>query len=101
MHTKDGFDKEIFMLSDKTLNVLTAIVNNEIREKAYIRSVQTGVVENGILQQMDLEIADLHKICYELINYKSNQQKRDSELHHFTSVCTSNVQYKAMSLVTL
>ena len=65
------------MLSDKTLNVLTAIVNNEIREKAYIRSVQTGVVENGILQQMDLEIAELHKICYELINYKSNLQQRD------------------------
>ncbi|MFY8351497.1 hypothetical protein AAEU29_13235 [Pseudoalteromonas sp. SSM20] len=65
------------MLSDKTLNVLTHIVNNEIREKAYIRSIQTGVVQNGILQQMDLEIADLHKICYELINYKSNLQKRD------------------------
>lgn len=65
------------MLSDKTLNILTVIVNNEIREKAYIRSVQTGVVENGILQQMDLEIAELHKICYELINYKSNLQKRD------------------------
>lgn len=65
------------MLSDKTLNVLTAIINNEIREKAYIRSVQTGVVANGILQQMDLEIAELHKICYELINYKSNLQKRD------------------------
>ncbi|MCF6455510.1 hypothetical protein [Pseudoalteromonas sp. MMG024] len=65
------------MLSDKTLNILTVIVNNEIREKAYIRSVQTGVVENGILQQMDLEIAELHKICYELINYKSNLQQRD------------------------
>lgn len=77
MHTKDGFDKEIIMLSDKTLKVLTAIVNNEIREKAYIRSIQTGVVENGILQQMDLEIADLHKISYELISYKSNLQKRD------------------------
>ncbi|MEI4549461.1 MULTISPECIES: hypothetical protein [Pseudoalteromonas] len=72
------------MLSDKTLNVLTAIVNNEIREKAYIRSVQTGVVENGILQQMDLEIAELHKICYELINYKSNLQQ-----HGITIVKTS------------
>ncbi|AIY67089.1 hypothetical protein [Pseudoalteromonas piratica] len=65
------------MLSDKTLKVLTAIINNEIREKAYIRSIQTGVVENGILQQMDLEIADLHAICYQLINFKSNLQKRD------------------------